>query len=217
MNLLLALSCLQGRLLRAAASELLALAPDGLQLTPGNVPNEGDEAWLASQNVTLQTHHGFTWAALRRPVWGEDLRLLTDAHSVHPPKAAEVDELPRETVLEVMYPGYALGTGAAVERAMDLGLRLAVDVSHVFLQLSAGVMPDATWRRLRAYANIHELHLSDNDGRHDRHMPITSRTFGLGWARERAQSGTPVVLECYMHQMSVDDRRRQVDLARGSR
>jgi hypothetical protein len=215
MALYLALSCLQGRPLRAAATDLLGLGPDGLQLTPGNVPSEGDAEWLAAQGALLRTHHGFSYDALRRAVWSADLALRVDASSVHPPSGdVPAERLPRDAALEVMYPGHALGTGEAVERAMTIGLRLAVDVSHVFLQLSAGAMGAATWRRLREYDLVDEVHVSDNDGRRDSHRPIDARSFGLAWAVERARAGVPAILECYMHRLSRDERRRQVDALR---
>jgi hypothetical protein len=217
MNLLLALSCLQGRPLREAAAELLALEPDGLQLTPGNIPREGDDAWLSNQRARVRTHHGFTWSAMRRSVWSSRGELVVDSDSVHPPTSCAPDALPGDAVLEVMIPGQALGTGDAVDTAMDLGLRLAVDVSHVFIQLSAGAMRSTTWSRLRSYAAVEEIHVSDNDGRHDLHAPISARTFGLAWARERAEGDTPVVLECYMHRLADDERQRQVDILRGLR
>jgi hypothetical protein len=215
MKLFLALSCLQGRPLRAAAEELLALAPDGLQLTPGNLPGDGDRAWLAAERVLVRTHHGFDWHALRRPVWSEDAQLLVSAHSVHPPKGTlDLSRLPRDGLYEVMYPGYALGCGDDVERAMALGLRLAVDVSHVLIQLHSGVMTAATWTRLQSYARVAELHVSDNDGRRDLHRPLTARSFGIGWARERAADGVPLVLECYMHKLSTDERAQQISQLR---
>lgn len=48
-----------------------------------------------------------------------------------------------------MYPGYALGTGEEVERAIDDGIALAVDISHVFIQITQGAMSATTWKRLR--------------------------------------------------------------------
>ena len=84
--LMLALSCLQGRPMRAAAEELLALGPDGLQLTPGNAPTSGFAAWLAERNVATRTHHGFHWNALRAPVWSPAAECLVGSHSVHPPR-----------------------------------------------------------------------------------------------------------------------------------
>src|SRR5689334_18187506 len=99
-----------------ALEQLLELGPDGVQLTPGNLPTEDFAARLSE--VAHRTHHGFTFRALRtRDVWSTDGRCLVQSDSVHPPAAThagaqsflEREELP---VLETMYPGYALGTGA---------------------------------------------------------------------------------------------------------
>ncbi len=93
-----------------------------------------------------------------------------------------------------MYPGYRLGCGAELERAMEQGLTLAVDVSHINIQLCAGVMSVCTWERLQRYAAIAEVHVSDNAGRVDSHGPLTADTFGLSWAKERCVQGIPLVL-----------------------
>ena len=63
--LMLALSCLQGRPMQAAAEDLLGLDPDGLQLTPGNVPTPGFERWLAPGNFTADGRQIETLAACR--------------------------------------------------------------------------------------------------------------------------------------------------------
>ncbi len=209
----LALSCLQGRPMADAAAELWALGPDGLQLTPGNQPTPG-----FSPPGPTRTHHGFAVTHWRQDVWGEEGGCLVASDSVHPPlvtesaagRFLEVDgPLP---ILETMYPRYALGTGAELEHAMNRGLRLAVDVSHLFLQLEAGVLTKQTWARLQDYAHIAEVHVSRNNGRTDAHQPLTADTFGLEWAREQLRAGTPVVVESYFHRLGADARRAQCAL-----
>jgi sugar phosphate isomerase/epimerase len=113
-----------------------------------------------------------------------------------------------------MYPGYRLGTGVELERAMELGVRLAVDVSHLFIQQTAGVLEDRTLRRVLASAHIVEVHVSQNDGRHDSHRPLRRDSFELGWARERLQHGVPVIYEAYLHVVSEPSRRAQLELVR---
>jgi hypothetical protein len=217
--LYLALSCLQGRPAVQACRELLALGAAGIQLTPGNVldPTLVDE--LAG--VAVRTHHGFSWQAMKQRVWDDTGRCCVTSDSVHPPTEREpafacwwqaIRAQPSAPIHETMYPGYRLGCGAEIERAMDEGLTLAVDVSHIHIQISAGVLPPETWRRLQRYEGIAELHVSDNAGRVDSHRPINPNTFGLGWARERASTGLPLVLEAYMHKLSQMERRAQVEL-----
>jgi hypothetical protein len=217
--LFLALSCLQGRPMASAAAELLALGDVGLQLTPGCAPTRGFDRQLIDACVAVRTHHGYSPVAPRAQVW-DGLTLLGDWQSVHPPKETEPAEkrafremaLGCPTVLETMYPGYHLGTGDDLEWAMDSGLPLAVDVSHIFIQLSAGVMSTKTWDRLQEYDRIEEIHASSNDGRRDLHHPVDGSTWGLDWAVARSAAGVPLVLESYLHRQSVDDRRRSVDL-----
>lgn len=229
--LFVALSSLQGRPMQNAFEELADLT-GAVQLTPGNHPTAGFEE-VTSRSALTRKHHGFAFGSRRRDVWAADATCIVDADSFHPP----VDGSPAATairhlgvaawletvmdrgnagtparLLETMYPGYVLGSGEELEVAMQLGVHLAVDVSHVFIQLTQGTMTDATWRRLSAYERIGEVHVSANQGRHDTHMPMTRGTFGLDWARERFAAGTPTVVECYMHRLSPQARRDQVGL-----
>jgi hypothetical protein len=222
----LAMSCLQGRPMRTAFDELRPLA-DGVQLTPGNVPTAGFRAHVAARaaaGTKVRAHHGFSFEARKREVWAADGQCRVAVESVHPPTSdhpaalhflERLEELPASVVLETMYPGYCLGDDDSIARAIDLQRRLAVDVSHVFLALIAGTMTKRTWQRLQEYEHVVELHVSANDGRSDAHRPLAHDTFGLDWARARARAGTPLVLECYFHRLDGDERRRQVELARG--
>lgn len=210
----LALSCLQGRPMQAAAEELLALEPDGLQLTAGNIPMDGFFEWVTNHTHCC-THHGFSWTRLRERVWQTNGQLAGYWQSVHPPK--HKDQIIfcaapyKDVAYETMYPGYYLGTGDEIESAMKADLRLAVDISHVFIQLQQGAMQPETWRRLQEYDNIAEIHVSANAGKQDTHFPCSEDTFGLEWAKERSEVK---VLECYMHRLSLDDRKRQMELLR---
>lgn len=214
--LFVALSCLQGRLMRAAFDELARLQV-GIQLTPGNLPERGFREHVEASGVVTRTHHGFSWRARKTETW-VDSACAVESESVHPPLAGQHDgwwawfeRADRPPILETMYPGYALGTGDELERAMDDGVVLAVDVSHVFLQLSQGAMHERTWHRLQRYDRIAEVHVSANAGRHDSHRPLTTATFGLAWARERVAE-QPVILECYMHKLGTQQRFDQVGL-----
>jgi hypothetical protein len=216
-----------------AFDELAGLV-DGVQLTPGNHPTPRFDAYTSAKRRATSTrlHHGFDFRARKRSVWSTEARcLVDDAHSIHPPIAGspaalavtekglgawleEIDTPAR--LLETMYPGYVLGSGDEIEDAMRLGVHLAVDISHVFMQREQGSMTESTWQRLMAYERIGEVHVSANQGRHDSHQPVTRTTFGLGWARERLSAGTPVVLECYMHRLSTAERRKQIDFVDSS-
>ena len=210
----------------AAAEDLLALGCDGLQLTPGNAPTEGLVEGLRARGVPVRTHHGFTPWALREPVWSPEAECRVTSDSVHPPRdlaTLRAGWLRRAEegafngcVLETMYPGYLLGTGEELTWAMDLRLRLAVDIAHLHIQRTSGRLSDAVWRRLRDYAFIEEVHVSANPGDRDSHQPLKADTPGLEWAHERLALGTPVILECYMHRLSLNERRAQVERARGA-
>lgn len=207
-----------------ALDSLAALEPDGVQLTPGNMPTPDFKGVLTEAKLATRTHHGFSFTAFRtRDVWADDGRCLASSDSVHPPASnslastAYLEQRPPQLVLETMYPSYALGSGAELEHAMDLGIPLAVDVSHLFIQKTHRVIGDATLRRIFDYENVREVHVSANDGRRDGHAPLTAKTFGLDWAHERERAGVPLILECYFHRLTVDERGRQLSLARGER
>jgi hypothetical protein len=213
--LFVALSALQGRPMQRAFDEIAALEV-GIQLTPGNIPTPGFGDHVSRSGVVTRRHHGFTFDARKTATWAASGACLVTSESVHPPEDGEctgdwrAQALP---IVEVMYPGYALGCGAEVEGAMADGLVLAVDISHVHIQRAQGAMDDRVWRRLANYDRIAEVHVSANAGRHDTHDPLHADSFGLAWARER-RAEVPVVLECYMHRLSDGERRRQIDLVR---
>ena len=213
----LALSCLQGRPMQAALEELGSLGTVGIQLTPGCVPTPGFALRVLGSGLGFRTHHGFSWSARRQPVW-EGPRCLVRADSVHPPPDADAAWLEAwvasgsTIALEPLYPGEGLGTGALLDQAMRLGVRLAVDISHLHIQRMAGVLDDAVWQRVQDYDRIAEVHVSANDGQRDLHQLLDPGTFGLAWARARLHSGTPVIYEAYLHNVPSDVRRAQVDL-----
>lgn len=229
--LLLAMSCLQSRTQDAAFDALSRHAVDGLQLTPGNLPSPGFRDRVAAFAGATRLHHGFAWDRYRQRVYDESGTLLLRERdrSVHPPhtapyagpEACVADAVAWlrqvaafDPLLETMYPGYVLGCGVELELAMDLGLRLAVDVSHLHLQRAAGALPASVERRLREYPRVEEIHVSASDGRSDRHALLQPDTPGLDWARARL-ADLPVVLESYWHRMDFDAQRRQIDLLRG--
>jgi hypothetical protein len=214
----LALSCLQGRSLQSAATELSALG-DGVQFTPGNEPS----AHFVLP-ATAKTHHGFSLRARSQQVWSDEGMCLVTSDSVHPPKLDSnagarydqwYDNSASRSALETMYPGYCLGTGDALERAMERCWPLAVDISHLFIQRAANVISVAQLNRVFSYGHITEIHVSANNGSHDSHQLICENTFGLRWAQERAGTGIPLVFEAYLHTVSSDNRKRQIDLIRG--
>lgn len=213
--LLLATSCLQGRSLSDTLVRLAGLGADGFQLTPGNLPTPGLQSF--SFAFPLRFHHGFSWTERRAEVYeGERPRLGGPAWSIHPPERVEdpvawlEDVAARGVVVEIMPEGF-LGEQASLNLAMDLGCALAVDIAHLHIQQTQGSTDAATTRRLLGYERVAEVHVSASDGRHDLHAPIDRTTPHLAWARER---GVPLILECYMHLLSEETRRAQVEVLR---
>ena len=207
--LYLALSCFQGRRMSDAAETLAALAPGrvGLQLTPGCAPSAID------LDCPMRTHHGFTYRALRAQVWDAGT-LVWKGDSVHPPREREVPEgwqPPDDVVMETMYPGYAaLANGDQIAAAMDQGRWLAVDVAHLDIQTYHGILTKSVLHRLMSYERIAEVHVSTSRDAKDTHSKLSIATWGIEWARARLAVGTPVILECYMHKLSPEERLEQI-------
>lgn len=192
-----------------AAETLVALAPGrvGLQLTAGCAPSP--------INVTcpMRTHHGFTSRALRATVW-DGGTLMWHGDSLHPPLQRQVPDgwrPPDDVVLETMYPGYAaLANGDQIAAAMDAGRWLAVDVAHLGIQMYHGILGKPVLQRLLDYERIAEVHVSTSKEHRDTHARLSTSTWGIEWARARLAAGTPVVLECYMHKLSHEERLEQI-------
>jgi hypothetical protein len=207
--LYLALSCFQGRRMSDAAETLAALAPGGvgLQLTAGCAPSPINVA------CPLRTHHGFSYRALRAQVW-DGGTLVWHGDSVHPPLQRQVPDdwqTPDDVVLETMYPGYAaLANGDQIAAAMDEGRWLAVDIAHLAIQMHHGLLSPSVLHRLLDYARIAEVHVSTSRESRDTHAKLSATTWGVEWARARLAAGTPVILECYMHKLSHEERLEQI-------
>jgi hypothetical protein len=207
--LYLALSCFQSRRMSDAARTLVALAPGrvGLQLTAGCAPSPIDV------DCPTRTHHGFCRQALRARVW-DGGTLLWHGDSIHPPPQREVPDdwqPPDDVVLETMYPGYAaLANGNQIAAAMDAGRWLAVDVAHLGIQMHHGILDKPVLRRLLDYERVAEVHVSTSREDRDTHSKLTDTTWGVDWARDHLARGTPVILECYMHKLSEEERLEQV-------
>jgi hypothetical protein len=207
--LYLALSCFQGRRMSDAARTLAELAPGkvGLQLTPGCAPDP------ITVDCPTRTHHGFTSQALRARVWDNGV-LAWHGDSVHPPRQREVPDgwqPPDGIVLETMYPGYAaLVNGEQLAAAMDAGRWLAVDIAHLGIQMHHGILAPDVLRRLLDYERVAEVHVSTSHEARDTHAKLGENTWGVEWAREHLAKGTPVILECYMHKLSHEERLEQV-------
>ena len=110
-----------------------------------------------------------------------------------------------------MYPGYAaLANGVQLAAAMDAGRWLAVDIAHLGIQQFHGILAKPVLDRLLDYPRIAEVHVSTSDEHRDTHARLADTTWGIEWAREKLAAGTPVILECYMHKLSHEERLAQV-------
>ena len=236
MTLLLAMSCFQSRTQDAALDALFPHISegrvDGIQLTPGNLPSPNFRKridGLRADGVVVQFHQGFSWTHYRRHVLDGELQpiALERDRSIHAPRlearhgrdpgpfATWEQWLPtvleHDLLVETMYPGYALGTGVELDDAMSAGVRLAVDIAHLSIQVEAGVLSSSTLERVLSYDKLCEVHVSHSAKGKDTHSRLRHDTPMLDWARSMIGQ-VPVVLESYWHKLSVDEQRQQLEL-----
>jgi hypothetical protein len=213
-----ALSCLQGLRAGDAAEALLAAGVDGIQLTAGCAPDDRLAETVAA--TAVRTHHGYSPHALRAKVWDSDAVLYGQTDSVHPPRRGLEqafftrleDGTYGDVAFETMYPGYTLGDEASLRRYLATGQALAVDVSHLHLQIVAGVLSAQGAELVYNYTNIAEIHVSRDEHGRDAHRPFTGGDYQVGWVRERNRAGAVVVVECYTHRMSAAERQAQFEV-----
>lgn len=228
MQLYLALSCLQQHPILTAWNELLALNPDGIQLTPGCLPDQTFESIVKSSHIQTSLHHGFAWNKYRTDVWDTNGRYqlpIGIKRSVHPPVGGattidwngwlKIAKDLKNVTFETMYNPYYLSGDLQLEDAMSAGLDLAVDISHLNIQKCYGILSDRVCKKLFEYENITEIHISHNNGNVDSHKSIREDSFGLVWAKERSKTIT-LILESYFHRLTFNERRAQLSLIRGS-
>lgn len=225
MKIYLALSCFQTRPMRRAWEDLLKLEPYGIQLTPGCLPSLDFWDDVHTSKVPVRHHHGFSYTEYRTKVWPISTPTLLAAKrgSIHPPYRKEVDfktwlriaQAYPELTYETMWGPYLLSTDDELFAAMSARLKLAVDTSHLKIQLQSGAVSEFAVRHLMEYDRIEEIHVSDNNGKSDSHRPITRETYGLRWAQERGDAGVPVILEGYFHKLSFEQQQEQMEILNG--
>lgn len=213
--LFLALSCLQGPAWHQerAAETLLGLGRvDGLQLTPGNPGGWSREPWFR-----WNRHMGHGWDRPIERVYGPGDEPKWRHGSIHArANWRTLAERGDGLVLECMYPGAKEPAGFITTEdyawAVQNSVPVALDLSHASIAIARGVLTEEAVMDLLARGDVREVHLSYNDGRADQHRPVPAAYPWLGaaeaWAK--AHPDRPVVLECYMHRLSDDQRRDQV-------
>jgi hypothetical protein len=211
--LFVALSSLQGIPQSTAYKDLLLLQPDGIQLTAGNLPTNN---FKNEVNIPYKYHHAFEWTKRKGTVYDDNFKpiIKDNDHSIHPPFAKinfnKWIESCNDIILETMYPGYLLGNGDEIEIAMLLNKRLAVDISHVHIMKTQGVITNSQINKLLNYDNIVEIHISHNNGKYDTHSPICKNTPFLHWIKER--TNVLFVYESYLHKLNLCERLSQLEI-----
>jgi hypothetical protein len=87
---------------------------------------------------------------------------------------------------------------------------LAVDVAHLEIQMYHGILTKEVRNRVLNYERIAEVHVSTSHELRDTHAKVTLSTWGIEWAKAHLAAGTPVILECYMHKLSQEERLEQI-------
>lgn len=215
--LFVALSCLQGRGQWEAAQELLQLPVDGLQLTPGNDNDWTQDSLEQLASIRTNRHQGHSFDKRVARVYDNAGALVWTHGSVHAHSNwRSVGEA--GITVETMYPNgrypYALMTTAEYYEAIELQTPIALDLSHADICINKGLLTAEAARKLLYLGNVQELHVSFNDGRHDTHIPMPPDYHWVEQAEWFAQTypDRPVVIECYMHKLTPEQRLAQVEI-----
>ena len=230
MNLYIAMSCLQGTPDDIALADLVPLAKKtgctGIQLTPGNAPRLKERLLGALSGLKARTHHSYSAERTVGASWHRKDGVLTfgspsEGRSIHPPferegTLEEACAFFSQSKMLVELPLYTQYLGATYKECMALyeatPFGAAIDVSHLNIALVSGGWTPKQANELLNLPNIKEIHVSANDGRRDQHRPLFDTDYGISWAKERAQDGTPVILECYMHNLEASKKEQQIEL-----
>lgn len=236
MKLLLATSNLYKTDIQATIDKFASYAGvDGVQLCPGNtgtllnVPIHFTVRYHENYENWGKPNYKNKWLRLGRS-WYRYIGSNKD-NSVHPPilltKQREEGEsifgapqleLPNGVALEVMPMGtinYPVCTVQTVRYYMSLGQHLAIDLSHIDINIRAQ-NTRFEWEKLLAdlydYPYLTELHMSQAIGLRDMHAPITRATFGLDFVKSCRDKVEFLVLESNMHNKTDADIQRQIDI-----
>ena len=105
--------------------------------------------------IPVRFHHGYAEHGRWREVYTKDGSPLLggEGWSVHPPSSlpGPLEEWLEKMVgipIETMYPGQPLGTEEDLLCAMQQNALLAVDISHLYIQLKSGVLSKEILNRL---------------------------------------------------------------------
>jgi hypothetical protein len=93
---------------------------------------------------------------------------------------------------------------------MDGGRWLAVDVAHLDIQIFHSILAKSVLQRFLNYERVAEVHVSTSHEHRDTHAKLFTFSWGIEWARAHLAAGTPVILECYMHKLSHEERLEQI-------
>lgn len=210
-------------------------AVDGVQLCPGNTGvllNVPSKCHIRHhENYANWGNHAFKNKWLRLGKGQYTYIGSASDHSVHPPillprqredgesifDAPELD-MPSHMAIEVMAVGtlkYPVCTVQAVRHYMKQNYRLAIDLSHIDINIRAQ-NNRFEWLRLleelKEYPHITELHMSQAMGLRDAHAEITKTTFGLDFLRQCRDKVEYVILESNMHRKSDEEIQRQINI-----
>lgn len=115
-----------------------------------------------------------------------------------------------------MYLDYCGASFVECLKVFESQVPIAVDVSHLNIAVQEWKSSEVTEFLDRAEGaavsgRLLEIHVSANNGRSDQHRPITNDDFGIAWAKRVSREyGIPLVLECYMHRLTHQERIQQV-------
>ena len=114
-----------------------------------------------------------------------------------------------ELAVETMYPTkrgakFVLDTAESILdfRVHHPDIGLVVDCAHVNIMMHQGVATSSFLRTLLDDEKVVEIHLSENDGIHDHHTPITRNAWF--WGALRSRPDVPIICEGRLNHMGYE-------------
>ncbi|AFY46065.1 xylose isomerase-like enzyme [Nostoc sp. PCC 7524] len=172
--------------------------------------------WLANNGITAYSVHGghFPMDTNRAEAYAT---FLENVHCLHQQCLARGIVLGVET----MYPTLPTsGKENLLDNASEVAqfcqdapeVKIVLDLAHLNIWHHHSLQAKLQWLKLPP-GRLLEIHISDNDGRHDIHSRITQKTW---WVSQIAQfpTGVPFVLESRLNRLPVSAVQQECDWLR---
>ena len=180
------------------------------------VPEEYFRQVFEFCNLTGTTHY-----SIHGGNYSRDSVSKASAFENYCARFAEADKIAQEynikLAVETMYPTisgnqHVLADMQEIEFFQSIfpDAGMVLDCAHIKIQKHYGTADDSIIRWLLDNPNLVEIHISENDGRSDRHTPVLKNSWFWGAIKERPN--VPVVIEGKLNKLGSEAIRENYDM-----